>query len=151
MNRKSITVWSAIAVAILVTISAAALTSTEAIKQRQKAMEGVRDGMMALGAIAKKEKPFDAEVVAFNATLIADNLTQAAELFPAGSDQGDVQTWAKSNIWESTDHFEELLENARQAAIEMQSVKEADAFPPALGKLGNACKSCHDMYRLPKN
>jgi cytochrome c556 len=138
-------------VAILVTISAAAITSTEAIKQRQKAMEGVRDGMMALGAIAKKEKPFDAEVVAFNATKIADNLTQAAELFPEGSDQGEVQTWAKPNIWTNSEHFDELLQSTRQAAIELQSVTEAEAFPPALGKLGNGCKSCHDMYRLPKN
>jgi len=151
MSRKNFTIWSAVAAAILVTISAAAITGTEAIKQRQHAMEEVRDGMMALGAIAKKEQPFDAEVVAFNAAKIVDNLGEAAELFPEGSDQGDVQTWAKSNIWTETEHFEELLGNARQAAIEMQSVTEAEAFPPALGKLGNSCKSCHDMYRLPKN
>jgi cytochrome c556 len=29
-------------------------------------------------------------------------------------------------------------------------VTDAKDFPPALGKLGNGCKSCHDMYRLPK-
>jgi len=151
MNRKNFTIWGAVAAAVLVTISAAAITSTEAIKQRQEAMEGVRDGMMALGAIAKKEQPFDAEVVAFNAAKISDNLGQAAELFPEGSDKGEVQTWAKSNIWTQSEHFEELLVNSRQAAIEMQSVTDAEAFPPALGKLGNSCKSCHDMYRLPKN
>ena len=77
-----------IAVSVGVAISVAAMTATEAIKQRQKAMEGVRDGMMALGAIAKKEQPFDADVVRANATKIADHLEQAAELFPAGSDNG---------------------------------------------------------------
>ena len=43
------------------------------------------------------------------------------------------------------------MKSAHQAAVDMQSVSEANAFPPALGKLGMGCKSCHDLYRLPKN
>ena len=143
MIRQRIFMWSTIAVA--------AMTATEAIKQRQKEMEGIRTAMMNLGAIAKKEQPFDAEVVATNAATIAGNLEQAATLFPEGSAAGDVQTWAKPEIWTDRGQFDELLENARQAAIELESVTEAEAFPPALGKLGNACKSCHDLFRLPKN
>jgi len=151
MSGTRLRIWSAIAVAVVVTISAAATTSTEAIKQRQEAMEGVRDGMMTLGAIAKKEQPFDAEVVRASAAKIADHLAQAAELFPAGSDKGEVQTWAKPEIWTDRGHFDEFLESTRQAAVDLQSVTKADAFPPALGKLGNGCKSCHDTYRLPKH
>ena len=151
MNGTRFRIWSAIAVAAVVTISAAAMTGTEAITQRQKAMEGVRDGMMALGAIAKKEQPFDAGVVQANAAKIADHLAEAAALFPEGSDAGDVQTWAKPEIWSDRAHFDELLEGTRQAAVDLQSVTEAEAFLPALGKLGNSCKSCHDLYRLPKN
>jgi cytochrome c556 len=151
MSKKKLSVWSAIAVALVVTISAAAMTTTEAIKARQEAMEGVRDGMMALGAIAKKEQPFDPEVIQASAAKIADHLAKAAELFPEGSDAGDVQTWAKPEIWTDRQHFDEVLQSAHQAAVDLQSVTEADAFPPALGKLGNGCKSCHDLYRLPKN
>jgi cytochrome c556 len=106
--------------------------------------------MKTLGAIAKKEEPFDADVVRASAAKIADHLAQAAELFPAGSDLGEVQTWAKPEIWTDRGHFDELLESTRQAAVDLQSVTKADAFPPALGKLGNGCKSCHDLYRLPK-
>jgi cytochrome c556 len=137
--------------AVAVTISAAAMAGTGVIKQRQEAMEGVRDGMMMLGSIAKKEQPFDAEVIQANAAKIAGHLAQAAELFPEGSDQGDVQTWAKPEIWTDRTHFEEIMESTHTAAVELQSVTDASAFPPALGKLGNGCKSCHDMYRLPKN
>jgi len=143
--------WSAIAVALVVTISAAAMTATEAIKDRQKAMEGVREGMMTLGAIAKKEQPFDAGVVQASGAKIADHLAKAAELFPEGSGEGEVQTWAKPEIWTDRENFDELLESTQQAAVDMQSVTEAEAFPPALGKLGTGCKSCHDLYRLPKN
>ena len=150
MSGTRLRTWSAIAVALAVTVSAAALTATEAIKQRQKAMEGVRDGMMNLAAIAKKEKPFDADVLRASSAKIADHLAQAAELFPAGSDKGEVQTWAKPEIWTDREHFDEIFESTLQAAVDLQSVTEAEAFPPALGKLGNGCKSCHDLYRLPK-
>lgn len=151
MSRTRLSIWCAIAAVIAVAISAAAMTATEAIQQRQQAMEGVRDGMMALGAIAKKQQPFEAAVVAANAAKIADHLDQAKELFPEGSAEGEVQTWAKAEIWNDRAQFDELMTSAHQAAVEMQSVTEADAFPTALGKLGNGCKSCHDLYRLPKN
>jgi len=145
--------WTVSAIVVLgvAAISMAAMTATDAIQQRQKAMEGVLDGMKTLGAIAKGAQPFDAEVVHTSATKIADHLMQAAELFPAGSDTGDVQTWAKPEIWSDRDHFDQLLESTRLAAVDLQSVTEADAFPPVLGKLGNGCKSCHDLYRLPKH
>ncbi len=149
LSKKPI--WCVLAVALVVTVSAVAMTATEAIKQRQKEMEGVRDGMMTLGAIAKKEQPFDAAVVQASAAKIADHLARAAELFPEGSDAGDIQTWAKPEIWADLSNFDKLLESTHQAAVDLQSVTEASDFPPALGKLGNGCKSCHDLYRLPKN
>ncbi len=150
MNGTKLTIWGAVAVSVMVTFAVAAMTATEAIKQRQIEMEGVRDGMTALGAIAKKEQPFDANVVKDNAAKIAEHLAKAAELFPAGSDAGEVQTWSKPEIWTDRQHFDEVLESTRQAAVELQSVTDEKAFPAALGKLGTGCKSCHDLYRLPK-
>ena len=135
---------------LAVAVGATAMTATEAIKQRQAEMEGVRDGMKTLGAMAKKEQPFDAEAVQANAAKIAGHLEQSAALFPEGSDAGDVQTWAKPEIWTDRENFDTILESTHQAAVDLQSVTEAEAFPPALGKLGNGCKSCHDLYRLPK-
>ena len=140
-----------IVVAAAVAVTAAAMTATEAIKKRQKAMEGVGEGMKALAAIAKKEQPFDAGVVQANAAKIADHLAEAAALFPEGSDAGDVQTWAKPEIWTDRENFDTIMKASHQAAVDLQSVTEAEAFPPALGALGNGCKSCHDLYRLPKN
>lgn len=150
MSTTKHRVWSTTVVAVAFAVSVAAMTATEAIKERQKAMEGVRDGMMALGAIVKKEQPFDAEVVRASAAKIADNLEHAGGLFPEGSDTEEVQTWAKPEIWSDRADFDELLERARQAAVELQSVTEAEQLPAALGKLGNGCKTCHDTYRLPK-
>lgn len=151
MGRKAICILSMIAVAVVVAISAAAMTGTEAIKERQEAMEGIGNGMKSLGAIVKKETPFDAKVVQTNAMMIADHLGEAAKLFPEGSDKGEVKTWAKPEIWTDRELFDKLLEKAQRAAVELGSVEDAEAFPAALGNLGNGCKSCHDTFRLPKN
>ena len=137
----------AASVALLVAISAAAMTATEAIEQRKKQMEGVRDGILALSAIAKKEQPFDAGVVRSNAEKIAGHLEEAATLFPEGSATGDAETAAKPEIWTDRENFDKIMASSHQAAVELQSVTEQSAFPPALGKLGNTCKSCHDLYK----
>ena len=151
MSETKLRIWGVVAVVLAVAVAATAMAATEVIKQRQEAMEKVYEGMKTLGAIAKKEQPFDAEVVQASAAKIADHLAQSAELFPEGSDNGDVQTWAKPEIWSNRGHFDELMVSTRQAAVDMQSVTEAGELMPALGKLGNACKSCHDAFRLPKN
>ncbi len=150
MNTTRSRFWGAMAVVLAVAVGATAMTATEAITQRQKEMEGVRDGMKTLGAIAKKQAPFDAAVVQASAAKIAGHLEQSAALFPEGSDAGDVRTWAKPEIWSDRENFDTIFESTHQAAVDLQSVTEAEAFPPALGKLGNGCKSCHDLYRLPK-
>jgi cytochrome c556 len=148
LKRRS---WGAIAVVVAVAITAAAGTATEAIKQRQKEMEGVKNEMMTLGAIAKKEQPFDAKVVHASAAKIDEHLAKSKALFPEGSAEGEVQTWAKSEIWTDRENFDKIMGSTREAAVEMQSVADAKAFMPALGKLGTGCKSCHEMYRAPKN
>lgn len=150
MSMSKRPIWITMAVIFGLTMTVAAMTATEAIKEREEMMEGIRDQMKTLGAIAKKEQPFDAEIVHAAAATIADNLKRSAELFPEGSDRGDVPTEAKPEIWTNRDQFDELLAAAHQAAVDMQSVTSADEFPPALGKLGNGCKSCHDLFRQPK-
>jgi len=151
MSTTRFRIAGAVAVAIVITISAGAMTATEAIKERQKEMEGVREAMMTLAAIAKKEQPFDAEVVRTSAAKMAGHIEKAEKLFPEGSGEGEAQTWAKPEIWSDRAGFDKLMTSTHQAAVDLQSVTEAEAFGPALGKLGYGCKSCHDLYRLPKN
>ena len=151
MKTTKFRIAGTVAVAIAITISAGAMTATEAIKERQKEMEGVREAMMTLAAIAKKEQPFDAEVVRTSAAKMAGHLEKTVELFPAGSGEGEAQTWAKPEIWSDRAQFDKLMASTHQAAVELQSVTEAGAFGPSLGKLGYGCKSCHDLYRLPKD
>jgi len=150
-KRKSIGVV-VLLVALLGAVSVAVSDTggTAAIKERQEVMEEVGKSIGALAAIAKKEAPFDAAVVKKNAETIADRLAEAAKLFPKGSDTGDVETWAKADIWSDAEGFRESLEMSHAAAVAMAAVTDEAAFGPALGKLGNSCKTCHDKYRRPK-
>ena len=142
---------TALIAALAVAGASVATSSMDVIKGRQQAMEDVGDAMKKLGAIAKKEAPFDAGVVEKNAGIIAEALKKAADLFPEGSDKGDVETWAKPEIWSDYADFEEKLETAEAEAVALKSVALETAFGPALGKLGNACKACHKSYRRPKD
>lgn len=149
-NTKLRMLTALAAVTAVASITVAAATGTAAIKARQQAMEDILEAMKSLGAIAKKQAPFDADVVKASADTIANNLNKAAELFPEGSDEGDVETWAKPEIWTDRENFQTHLEKASAAAVAMQSVTDEAEFGPALGALGNGCKSCHDTYRRPK-
>lgn len=139
---------ASLVVALSVGGAAVAVIAADAFHDRHMAMEAVGDAMKPLGAIAKKQAPFDAAVVKASATTIADNLKKAQALFPAGSGGGESR--AKAEIWTDAAGFEKGMKDAHSAAVALQSVSEEAAFAPALGALGSTCKSCHDKYRLPK-
>lgn len=149
-ERKLQMLTAIVAIGAVASIAVAAATGTAAIKERQHAMEDVGKAMGPLVGIAKKQAEFDAEVVKASAETIAESLRKAAELFPEGSDTGDVETWAKAAIWSDPEDFQKRFETAIAAAVAMQSVTDEGAFMPALGAVGNGCKTCHDPYRRPK-
>jgi cytochrome c556 len=139
---------ASLVVALSVGGAAVAVIAADAFHDRHMAMEAVGDAMKPLGAIAKKQAPFDAAVVKANATTIADHLKMASTLFPAGSGGGESR--AKPEIWSDAAGFEKGMKDAQAAAVALQSVSEEAAYGPALGALGSTCKSCHDKYRIPK-
>ena len=139
---------ASLVVALSVGGAAVAVIAADAFHDRHMAMEAVNDAMKPLGAIAKKQAPFDAAVVKASATTIADNLKKAQALFPAGSGGGESR--AKAEIWTDAAGFEKGMKDAHSAAVALQSVSDEAAFAPALGALGSTCTSCHDKYRLPR-
>ncbi len=123
---------------------------SDPIKARQDTMEGVGGAMKVLSGIARGEAKFDATTVQAKAKEIATAFDAAAELFPAGSEKGASETWAKPAIWTNRADFDSKLQAAHSAALDLQKVSDEAAYRPALGKLGAACKACHELYRRPK-
>ncbi len=148
MVRLSKPAVASLVVAGLVLGTSLAVVAADAYQDRHMLMEQINDAMKPLGAIAKKQAPFDAEVVKASATTIAGNLEKAQALFPAGSGGGESR--AKPEIWTDAAGFEKGMKEAHAAAVALQSVKDEASFAPALGAVGASCKSCHDKYRVPK-
>lgn len=125
-----------------------------AIKARKALMQLYSHNLGVLGAMAKGEMDYDAEAAsAAAANLMAFATSNQLSLWPAGSDAGSVGgTRALAKMWET---FPAVLENNKQmadAAVAMNAAAGTglDGLRGAMGPVGQACKSCHQAYRGPK-
>jgi cytochrome c556 len=137
---------SCLAAAVLLGGVSSALRAADPVAERHDLMEAVDDAQHELSAIAKKQAPFDAAVVAKNAGLIADKLKAAEALFPPGSEGGR----AKPAIWTAREAFDKGLKDSQAAAVALQSIKDEAAYGPAFQVLSASCRSCHTTYRAPR-
>src|SRR5262249_18287135 len=103
-----------------------------------------------LAAILKGEAPYDAATVKTNADIIHQDFVKAFASFPAGSENGPPETYAKPEIWSDPDGFKAAQDNALKAVEALAATTDEASFKTALGGLGNACKGCHDKFRRPK-
>jgi cytochrome c556 len=122
------------------------------IEDRQKSMKEQGAALGVLVKMLKNEAPFDAaQVKAVSDTLIA-HFQSDKTLFPEGSDKGDVETWAKAEIWSDNADFLKRFDDAIVDATALGTVTDLAALGPALGKLGKEdCGACHEKFRRPKN
>ena len=142
-----------------VSVLAAFAIATPALAQEFDGHIKARQGMFRINAVnlgiigdmAKGDTEYDADM----AQMAADNLVAVSQiqplvLFPEGSSSEDLDnTRALPAIWENTDDFGEKWSALGEAASGLQEVAGdgREALGPALGPVGDACKSCHDEYR----
>lgn len=101
-----------------------------------------------LGAMAKGEMPFDAQVAARNAGIVADMSQVAPDAFVRGSDAGE--TAVRPEVWSKSQDFAKVMDNFQQQAARLAEVAQAgdfNAFRAQVGETGKACKACHDDFR----
>jgi cytochrome c556 len=120
--------------------------------ERHELMEGVGDAAKPVGMMLKGDAAFDAEVLKASLETFLDASNRFGGLFPPGSETGE-DTRAAAAIWEDRDGFEQALgelHDAVEAAIAANpgSLEEAK---PVVGPIFNACKNCHDGYRLEED
>ena len=120
------------------------------IEDRQAAMKQNGKAIGPIVAILKGQAPYDAAVVKTNADTIHQDFVKAFASFPAGSEKGPPETWAKAEIWSDPDGFKAAQDQAIKAVEALAATTDEAGFKTALGGLGDACKACHDKYRRPK-
>jgi cytochrome c556 len=128
----------------------------KAIKARQAMFQTYAFSTGLLGAMAKEEIPYDAEI----AMEAAANLEAAAnfgqsQFWPQGSDnetEGNAKNRALPVIWETFPDIVEKADQLKEAAAAMAAVAGdgLDALQGAMGDVGGSCKACHDDFRASR-
>jgi cytochrome c556 len=147
----------AAAVSLGLTTSAVAYAQSmkieDAITARRAVYRVIALNFGPLGAMAKGDIPFNAEVFKTNSARMASVSTMPLQdYFPEGSDEdaGDVKTRAMPEIWLDQEDFDQKLEKMRQEVAKLAKVAQSGdegAMKAQVGATGKSCKSCHDDYR----
>jgi cytochrome c556 len=121
------------------------------IEDRQAAMKQNGKAVGALAAILKGEAPYDAAVVKTNAEIIHQDFVKAFASFPAGSEKGPPETYAKAEIWSDPEGFKAAQDAALKAVEALAATSDEAGFKTAMAGLGESCKGCHTKFRRPKD
>lgn len=132
-------------------VGTAALAQQEPQAVRQSLMKEIGQSMGAMGAIAKGEKPYDADVVRTSLTTINMNIKEFPDQFPAGSESG-METEAKLEIWSNMEDFQAKAEKLESTSASLLEDIPADqqGVQQAMQTLGPVCSACHESYRVKK-
>ncbi|TNM65739.1 c-type cytochrome [Aliirhizobium smilacinae] len=135
--------------ALCLGLAAAAVAQDNPVATREQMMKQVGASMGALGAIAKGEKPYDAEAVKAALTTISTDMKGFPDHFPAGS---EVNSAAAPAIWDNMDDFKaKALKLAGDADTVLASMPADQAgVQESIKTLGANCGTCHQTYRLKR-
>jgi len=115
---------------------------------RSALMKKVGGAAGALAAIAKGEKPFDAEVVKASFTTISETAKVFPDQFKPGTEKGDKA--ASPKIWEDQADFKARAEklSTEAAALVAKPPSDAAGVGAAMKALGANCGGCHEKFRI---
>ena len=129
-------------------LCAGAVSAAGEMEKREGLMKGIGGAMGALGAIAKGEKPYDAETVKTAVTTISANAKAFPDQFPAGSEGGAAAPAIWQNFADFKSKSEKLGSDADMVLAQLPTDQASIGAP--LKTLGADCSSCHQTYRLKK-
>lgn len=120
------------------------------VDRRQALYKLLGWNMDPMGGMLRGNVTFDASVVAANSANIANLAAMIPDLFVADTREFDLETAALDRIWTTKDEFDakaQALIEAANAAVEAAGAGNDGATRAAIGRVGQACGSCHDDFR----
>jgi cytochrome c556 len=140
------------------TLAADKLAFEKQIEARQSFMHVYSFNLGLLGAMAKGEAPYDADVAAAAANnLLAASKMNNRAMWPAGSDMSAAgykdATAAKPEIWSANSEIGAKSKALTDALETMAAAAGTglDAVRSNMGAVGNGCKGCHESYRAEED
>jgi cytochrome c556 len=133
----------------------AAGESVEAIiKARQTHLKDLGAAFKTVRDQTRKSEPEMAQVKDASA-VIAKAASEIDTWFPKGSGpDSKFETDAKAEIWADPAGFATAAKALKAEAPKLQQLANANdvaGVKAQAGKLGGACKGCHDKYRVPQD
>ncbi len=149
MYRKLISILTAGTVTLGFSILAAAdVTPEDAADYRLAIMTSLR-GHVGAASMTVRGLVDDRGQLVNHAQGIANSVMELGNIFPEGSNIGDSE--ALPEIWEEPEDFAAAIMKVQDASLEFVEAAEggdADTIRGAFRKLGGACRSCHDQFRI---
>ncbi len=118
-------------------------------EERHELMESSKDAAKTIGGMLKGEQAFDAAVAMESFGTWEHVAATAGSLFPEGSETGH-DTAARETVWTDRAGFDAELEafsTAVSDAVEA-APQDLESLKAAAGPVFEACKSCHEGYRV---
>lgn len=99
--------------------------------------------------MARGQIPYDAAVVEYNASKINQLAAMSPDLFSKDTSEFDLETGALPGIWDNLDDFKAKANTLIETSAALAAAASEGKGPAmkAFGKVGGACKGCHDDYR----
>ena len=151
--KKSILATSvAFALGLGIAATAVAQVKPETlVKQRQAAMTLQGKYLGPIGAMLKGAAPYNADVVALNATFL-ENLSRMPWDGFQPSTSGEKSD-AKPEIYKDTAKFRAAADTLEAATVRLGAAaraKDEAGVKAAFGGVAKACGSCHDDFRVKR-
>ena len=141
---------AAVAGTLLCALAVDASADDAMINYRQSVMKALGGHTWALAALVKEEVPLAADAKGHVAAISA-LAPIAANVFPANSAKGSVETWSLPAIWEKPDAFKKQMAAMQDATDALAKAYAANPNPtalaPAFGTFVKSCKTCHDDFK----
>lgn len=130
-------------------------------KERAKSVIATRQGalklmgyyMYPLGGMARGRIPMDTGLVAKNAGHIGNLAPMLTDTFKADTSASGVDSDALPAIWKNPAEFQGKIEALIEGAADLGRIASTEgidegAVKGGIGKLGQACGSCHDDFKV---
>ena len=149
MRTKLLAVAAAVAALGSVSLEAMAQVKPDVlVKQRQAAMTLQAKYLGPIGGMLKGSIPYNADIVARNATFIENLSRMPWDGFDAGTQS--IKSRAKPEVFSDAAKFKAASEVYEQAAAKLGAAaraKDEAGVRASFGGVAKACNDCHDSYQ----
>jgi cytochrome c556 len=147
MRKTFIAAGAALALATPLTVLAQAKPEV-LVKQRQAAMTLQGKYIGPIGAMVNGKIPYNADVVARNATYLENLVQMPWDGFHESTK--DVKSAALPAIWAEPAKFQEAADRLQAEAVKLAAAaraKDEAGVKAQFGAVGKACGACHESFR----